>query len=137
MNYQNKILWHQGQFLQAAHFQQQERYFESLVTTATHAITSLNYGVSNIAIDQELLKTGKVAITAISGIMPDGTPFNVPHNDIITNILETDLTHQKKSIIFSLFFAQCRLAISINLVTELDNFSVNKLHTPNVGAFIL
>lgn len=98
MNYQNKILWYQGQFLQAAHFQQQERYFESLVTTATRAITSLNYGVSNIAIDQELLKSGKVAITAISGIMPDGTPFNVPHNDIITNFLEIDLTHQKKYI---------------------------------------
>jgi type VI secretion system protein ImpJ len=78
MSLNNKVVWSEGIFLRPHHFQQQERYLESLVERRAWPLLSYAYGFSEIQLDQELLKLGKVGLARVAGLMPDGTPFDVP-----------------------------------------------------------
>lgn len=65
-------------FLRPQHFQQQDRYIESLLRQRSALARPNGWGVAELVIDRDLLKTGKFAIARCSGVMPDGTQFNVP-----------------------------------------------------------
>ncbi|MDJ0943342.1 MAG: type VI secretion system baseplate subunit TssK [Kiloniellales bacterium] len=78
MTLTNKVVWSEGLFLRPQHFQQQDRYLESLVRRCSGALRPFGWGFKELQIDQDLLKTGKLAITRCAGIMPDGTYFNAP-----------------------------------------------------------
>jgi type VI secretion system protein ImpJ len=64
-------------FLQPHHFQQQDRYVESLVRRSGSNQRPYGWGIAELSIDAELLQTGKFAVSACSGILPDGTPFDL------------------------------------------------------------
>jgi len=78
MGWDNKVVWGEGLFLQPQHLQQQERYFEHLVRTSTAGLVPFAYGLSQLDIDTDLLTLGKFAVRSAAGILPDGTPFNLP-----------------------------------------------------------
>ncbi|MCH2164943.1 MAG: type VI secretion system baseplate subunit TssK [Marinovum sp.] len=78
MSWDSKVLWSEGLFLQPHHFQQSDRYTESLVAGLAQRITPYAWGVNHIEIDQEVLKTGQFAIKEVSGLTQDGTVFRVP-----------------------------------------------------------
>ena len=78
MTLSNKVVWSEGMFLRPQHFQQQDRYFEALVRRCSTAVAPYAWGVEKLAIDRELLETGKFAVTQCAGVMPDGTQFNLP-----------------------------------------------------------
>lgn len=78
MSENNKVLWSEGLFLRPQHFQQQERYIEYLLENRIHSLSPYAYGLANLKIDSEMLKHGKFAISAAHGVMPDGTPINIP-----------------------------------------------------------
>ncbi len=79
MGWKNKVIWSEGLFLQPHHFQQQERYVESLAQTGAD-LAVFPWGFYELKIDSGQLKIGKLAIERASGILPDGTPFNIPHD---------------------------------------------------------
>ena len=79
--WENKVMWAEGMFLRTQHFQQAERYLEKLARTTVRALQPLAWGFSSLEIDQGLLKTGVFALTNASGILPDGTPFDIPGDD--------------------------------------------------------
>ena len=79
--WENKVLWAEGMFLRTQHFQQAERYLEKLARTTAQALQPLAWGFSALEIDQSLLKTGVFALTRAAGILPDGTPFDIPGDD--------------------------------------------------------
>ena len=81
MNWESKILWAEGMFLRTQHFQQFERYVEKLTRSSTQSLRSLGWGFTQVEIDEALLKTGVLAISRASGILPDGTVFDVPSDD--------------------------------------------------------
>ena len=81
MNWESKILWAEGMFLRTQHFQQFERYVEKLTRSSTQSLRSLGWGFTQVEIDEALLKTGVLAISRASGILPDGTVFDVPNDD--------------------------------------------------------
>jgi type VI secretion system protein ImpJ len=78
MGWENKVVWSEGLFLQPQHLQQQERYLERLVRTSTAALTPFSYGLTQLDVDPDLLSLGKFALRSAVGLMPDGTPFDIP-----------------------------------------------------------
>jgi type VI secretion system protein ImpJ len=78
MLWDNKIVWGEGMFLQPQHFQQFDRYVERLVRGVVTNLRPYPWGVIDLQINRELMTTGKFAVTACQGVMPDGTPFSIP-----------------------------------------------------------
>jgi type VI secretion system protein ImpJ len=74
-----KVVWSEGLFLRPHHFQQMERYLESLLEARLAGlVASSQAGFLRIEIDQALLTQGKVQVAAAAGLFPDGTPFELP-----------------------------------------------------------
>jgi type VI secretion system protein ImpJ len=78
MTWTNRVVWQEGMFLRAQHFQQQDRWTEALVRGRTAALRPHAWGLVEMAIDRELLSTGRFALTAATGVLEDGTPFSIP-----------------------------------------------------------
>jgi type VI secretion system protein ImpJ len=72
----NKIAWLESQYLYPHHFQQQERYFEHLIEQRSRAIQPFIYGFDELVINREKLNEGNFSLTTVSGILPDGCPFD-------------------------------------------------------------
>ncbi|MET0389178.1 MAG: type VI secretion system baseplate subunit TssK [Polyangiales bacterium] len=70
----DKVAWAEGVLLRPQHFQQLDRYHESLLSARLDALDVLNWGAISVEIDERALQSGSVALTAFEGIMPDGTP---------------------------------------------------------------
>jgi type VI secretion system protein ImpJ len=73
----DKVAWAEGVLLLPQHFQQLDRYHESLLAARLEAIDTLNWGALHIELDERALTQGVVALTAFEGIMPDGTPISL------------------------------------------------------------
>jgi type VI secretion system protein ImpJ len=71
----DKVAWSEGVLLQPQHFQQLDRYHESLLTTRLDAIHPLSWGVLSIVLDARALQQGSVALVSFEGVLPDGTPL--------------------------------------------------------------
>jgi type VI secretion system protein ImpJ len=80
MAWKNKTIWSEGLFVKPVHFQQQERYIEHYIAQLNDYNSKYSWGFSELTVDQDLLNIGKLAITSAKGIMPDGTPFDIPGN---------------------------------------------------------
>jgi len=78
MSWTNRVIWQEGMFLRAQHFQQQDRWLESVLRTRTAALRPHPWGMTEYAIDRDLLTTGRFALTHASGVFEDGTPFTIP-----------------------------------------------------------
>lgn len=78
MSWDNKVLWTEGLFLQPHHFQQADRYTESLIAGIARRTLPYSWGFSSLEIDEEALKVGKFSLKNCSGLTQDGTVFRVP-----------------------------------------------------------
>ncbi len=90
MSYRSKVVWSEGLFLRPQHFQQQDRYLERVLNLRSAALRSHGWGFSELRLDRDLLKLGKVAIGSARGVFPDGTPFSMPDDDILPPPVEID-----------------------------------------------
>lgn len=81
MSWDSKVLWTEGLFLQPHHFQQADRYTESLVGGLARRLTPYAWGVSELEIDYETLKVGQFALKSCAGLTQDGTVFRVPGSE--------------------------------------------------------
>jgi type VI secretion system protein ImpJ len=77
MTISDKVAWSEGVLLLPQHFQQLDRYHESLLAARLDAIDSLNWGALHVELDERALQQNQVSLTAFEGIMPDGTPVVV------------------------------------------------------------
>lgn len=78
MSWYSKVVWREGLFLRSHHFQQSDRYHERLVDSRTRHITPYPWGFAELEIDRDVAQQSKFALRKASGVMPDGTPFDVP-----------------------------------------------------------
>lgn len=78
MSWYSKVAWKEGLFLQPQHLQQGDRYLENLIQARTRNITPYPWGVSELMIDKDRAQQGMLALRSVSGLMPDGTPFEAP-----------------------------------------------------------
>ncbi len=74
----SRVAWREGLFLRPQHFQQQDRFTESLVRSRTESLAPYAWGVSSLRVDDSLSTLGKFAVAASAGAMPDGSPFALP-----------------------------------------------------------
>lgn len=88
MSVRHRVVWSQGTFLQPHHFQQESRFLEGLVDTRIQAASRYAWGFSKLVLDESQLATGRLALSAASGVLPDGTPFSMPDADAMTPPLE-------------------------------------------------
>jgi type VI secretion system protein ImpJ len=78
MSWYSKVIWREGLFLRSHHFQQNDRYHERLVDGRTRFISPYPWGFSELEIDRDLAQQSKFALRRAVGVMPDGTPFDIP-----------------------------------------------------------
>ncbi|HZS62677.1 MAG TPA: type VI secretion system baseplate subunit TssK [Gemmatimonadaceae bacterium] len=76
-----KILWREGMHLAQHHFQSQSRYVEDCIATALSQSFFTPYGVAGCELDRDALRNGTAALIFARGLMPDGTPFQMPDGD--------------------------------------------------------
>jgi type VI secretion system protein ImpJ len=81
MSVHNKVVWSEGLFLQPQHFQQQDRYLERFVEGRCAALIPYSWGFTEVELERDLLKIGKVALRRAAGVFPDGTPFRMPEDE--------------------------------------------------------
>jgi type VI secretion system protein ImpJ len=77
MSWRNKVVWREGLFLRPHHLQQQDRYAEWLMASRTGHVTPYPWGFVELEIDQDLAQQSKFALRRATGVMPDGTPFEI------------------------------------------------------------
>lgn len=77
----HKVIWQEGMLLRPQHFQHNDRYYDHQMKTRTHWVTGYAWGFLTLEIDRQSLNLGKLVITQASGILPDGTLFDL-HNSI-------------------------------------------------------
>lgn len=87
MSMLNKVVWSEGMFVRAQHFQQHDQYMQQLLRQQPHSLSGYDYGFYDIRINKELLDQGKVALLSARGVFQDGTPFTMPEQDSLPSAL--------------------------------------------------
>jgi type VI secretion system protein ImpJ len=78
MTWSNRVVWQEGMFLRAQHFQQQDRWLEALSRERSAALRPHPWGLTQMAVNRDLLATGRFALAEAAGVFEDGTPFSIP-----------------------------------------------------------
>lgn len=81
MSWDSKVLWTEGLFLQPQHFQQADRYLESLVGGLARRVAPCLWGVTELTLDDEALKVGQFALKSAAGLTQDGQVFRIPASE--------------------------------------------------------
>jgi type VI secretion system protein ImpJ len=74
----NKPLWSEGMFMRPQHLQQNDRYMERFVEERVAGLRAHGWGLSDLVIDSNMLGLGKISLTSVAAVMPDGTPVAAP-----------------------------------------------------------
>jgi len=98
MSWTSKIIWSEGMFLRPQHFQQNDRYFESLIESRCGPMRPYSWGIEELQINQEALSLGKIEIAKCRAILPDGTAVNIPGADIPPLPIEPDKNTKDENI---------------------------------------
>ena len=83
MNYNKKVIWNEGMFLTPHHFQQWDRYNESLFAERLQSLSPFGWGVSDLSIDTDGLINGSFTLLSFRGILPDGLMIRTPDQDML------------------------------------------------------
>ncbi|MGA8052255.1 MAG: type VI secretion system baseplate subunit TssK, partial [Burkholderiales bacterium] len=102
MSANGKVVWSEGLFLQPQHFQQQDRHFETLVDARLRALASHGHGFVELELDPAALVLGKVQLARARGVLPDGTPFDIPAADAGPVALEIGADLKDERIVLAL-----------------------------------
>lgn len=81
MRQMQKVLWSKGVLLSPQHLQTQDRFFEDLIGFQLSGFLAFPWGFSSLDLDHEALQSGTLALSAASGILPDGLLFDMPAED--------------------------------------------------------
>ncbi|MFP2516965.1 type VI secretion system baseplate subunit TssK [Buttiauxella agrestis] len=122
----NKVIWNEGLFLRPQLFQQQERYFEYYAHKRAATITPFFWGFAQYEIDLEALSYGKLVMRSGKGVLPDGTPFDVPGHAELPEPLTVAPEHLGKIIYLAV---PLRLDNSDEIIfDEFDRGSLARFH---------
>lgn len=78
-----KILWGEGLFLRPQHFQQQDAYVEAHSKKSMLSANPFAWGVRDLDLDLESLKSGVLRFNRIDVIFPNGDFFTAPDTDLL------------------------------------------------------
>ena len=98
MSWTSKIIWSEGMFLRPQHFQQNDRYLESLIQNRCSPMRPYSWGIEELEIDQQALSLGKIEIVKCKAILPDGTTLNIPSADAPPSPIEPDKNTKDENV---------------------------------------
>lgn len=103
MSSRNRVIWREGLFIKPQHFQQQQRHSEYALHARLSALSDYFYGLQSLAINEDYLGFGRIALVGATGILPDGTVFNIPNDDMLPAPLEiTDASVANQKVYLAL-----------------------------------
>lgn len=103
MSSRNRVIWREGLFIKPQHFQQQQRYSDYALHARLSALSDYFYGLQSLAINEDYLGFGRIALVGATGILPDGTVFNIPNDDVLPTPLEvTDASVANQKVYLAL-----------------------------------
>ena len=103
MSSRNRVIWREGLFIKPQHFQQQQRHSDYALHARLSALSDYFYGLQSLAINEDYLGFGRIALVGATGILPDGTVFNIPNDDVLPTPLEvTDASVANKKVYLAL-----------------------------------
>ena len=82
MSFDDKVIWSEGMFIRAQHFQQEARHVERQLRARTRALVPYGWGLTELRLNRELLSIGQFAVERAAGVFPDGTPFSLPDDGV-------------------------------------------------------
>ncbi|AGI22649.1 type VI secretion system baseplate subunit TssK [Pseudomonas sp. MT3] len=77
----HKVIWREGMLLRPQHFQQNDRYHDHQLKSRTRLLGRYAWGFFGLEIDSQFLATGKLVLSRASGVLPDGTLFDLASRD--------------------------------------------------------
>jgi type VI secretion system protein ImpJ len=98
---QYKVVWKEGLFLRPQHFQQNDRYFSYELAQRTRELIPNAWGLFDLQIDSHYLSLGKIVLKKVSGVLPDGTFFELDSSSDIVS-LEVGNTDSLKAFYLAL-----------------------------------
>jgi len=98
MSANNKVIWSEGMFLRPQHFQQQDRYIERILEARSGALTPYAWGIQELAVDSEPLSLGKVSISRVKAVFPDGTVLLAPESENLPDVLDVPMNTQDEIV---------------------------------------
>ncbi|MFM5847409.1 type VI secretion system baseplate subunit TssK [Aeromonas veronii] len=103
MSSRNRVIWREGLFIKPQHFQQQQRHSDYALHARLSALSDYFYGLQSLAINEDYLGFGRIALVGATGILPDGTVFNIPNDDVLPTPLEiTDASVANQKVYLAL-----------------------------------
>ncbi|MTH98020.1 type VI secretion system baseplate subunit TssK [Roseibium sp. RKSG952] len=117
MSWDNKVVWQEGLFLQPHHFQQQDRYVESLVSGVAATVVPYAWGLRELTLDEELLKLGKIALKSCAGFTPDGINFRIPGKEDHPVALDVP-KNVKNAVVYLVIPIRRQAAVEVDLRGE-------------------
>lgn len=78
MPFDDKVIWSEGMFIRAQHFQQDGRYMQRTLHGRVRGLRAYGWGLTELSLNRELLSIGRFAVERVSGVFEDGTPFSAP-----------------------------------------------------------
>ncbi len=132
-----KVVWKEGLFLRPQHFQQNDRYIAYELMSRTKELGSNMWGLFNLNIDTNYLRSSKVVVNNVSGVMPDGTFFDINSKDD-TLSLDVKLDDISKSIYLALPITinnsdEVNFENQSNRLTRYVAHTVEEIPNTNVG----
>nr|WP_314873994.1 type VI secretion system baseplate subunit TssK [uncultured Pseudomonas sp.] len=91
----DKVIWQEGMLLRPQHFQQNDRYYDNQMKSRTQLLGRYSWGFLSLDIDLQFLGMGKLVVSHASGVLPDGTLFDLERSrqplavDVPPNITNT------------------------------------------------
>ncbi|WP_417329783.1 type VI secretion system baseplate subunit TssK [Halomonas cupida] len=81
MSKHNRVMWSEGMFLQPQHFQYQDEYHQHQLSEANQRAGAFNWGVQELSVDVDALAQGRLQLTRLKLVFPDGTLVDAPQHD--------------------------------------------------------
>ena len=73
----DKVIWQEGMLLRPQHLQHNDRYYHQQLARRSQLSPGYAWGFLRLEIDPQYLDMGKVVVNQASGVLPDGTLFEM------------------------------------------------------------
>lgn len=81
MSKHNRVMWSEGMFLQPQHFQYQDEFHQHQLSEASARSGPFNWGVQVLEVNQDALAHGRLQLSRLKVVFPDGTLVDAPQHD--------------------------------------------------------
>ncbi|RMQ43323.1 Type VI secretion protein, family [Pseudomonas cichorii] len=78
---EHKVIWREGMLLRPQHFQHNDRYYDQQMKLRTRLAGAYLWGFMELVIDPQFLASGQIVIARASGVLADGSLFDLRDRD--------------------------------------------------------